>query len=106
MRWGLGLTASASSSKAAIREKFPTANVLGFSVIPELKGRIMDEAQRISVVLEFDEEHNEWLVVAVLIDDKGARRRNTLARVSTKTEASKNLETLFGNLPIQMGGTS
>ena len=64
----------------------------------------MDEAQRISVVLEFDEENDNWLVVGILIDGKGQRRRSTLARFPTRKEASSTLETIFSGLPIQMGG--
>ena len=66
----------------------------------------MDDAQRISVVLEFDEENQDWLVIGILIDGKGARRRTTLARFPTRKEASNNLEMIFANLPIQMGGKS
>ncbi len=39
-----------------------------------------DAAQRISVILEHDDEDDQWTVVSVLIDDKGARRLTTLAR--------------------------
>jgi hypothetical protein len=65
---------------------------------------IMDKAQRISVVLEFDQEDQEWAVVAMLIDSKGARRRTTLARFPRREEAADSLEAMFSNLPIQMGG--
>ncbi|HEX9768902.1 MAG TPA: hypothetical protein VGA50_06970 [Kiloniellales bacterium] len=62
----------------------------------------MDSAQRISVVLEFDQNESEWAVVGMLIDSKGARRRTTLARFPTRDEASQSLEVMFSNLPIQM----
>ena len=62
----------------------------------------MDSAQRISVLLECDED--EWAVVAMLIDSKGARRRTTLARFPTRDEAASSLEAIFSSLPIQMGG--
>jgi hypothetical protein len=65
---------------------------------------MMDRAQRISVVLEFDQEDEEWAVVAMLIDSKGARRRTTLARFPRREEAADSLEAMFSNLPIQMGG--
>ena len=64
----------------------------------------MDRAQRISVVLEFDQDDQEWAVVAMLIDSKGARRRTTLARSPSREEAANCLESIFSNLPIQMGG--
>ena len=64
----------------------------------------MDSAQRISVVLEYDQNEEEWAVVGMLIDSKGARRRTTLARFPTRDEASESLEAMFSNLPIQMGG--
>ena len=64
----------------------------------------MDSAQRISVVLECDEDEDEWVVVAMLIDGKGARRRTTLARFPTRDEAASSLEAIFSSLPIQMGG--
>jgi hypothetical protein len=63
----------------------------------------MDRAQRISVVLEFDENEDKWAVVGMLIDSKGARRRTTLARFPTRDEAASLLEAIFSNLPIQMG---
>jgi len=64
----------------------------------------MDKAQRISVVLEFDQDEQEWAVVAMLIDSKGARRRTTLARFPSREEAADSLETIYSDLPIQMGG--
>ncbi len=64
----------------------------------------MDKAQRISVVLEFDPDGQEWAVVAMLIDGHGARRRTTLARFPSRDEAADSLETIYSDLPIQMGG--
>jgi len=63
----------------------------------------MDNPQRISVVLEFDDEDKEWAVVGMLIDSKGTRRRTTLARVQTRDDAGTYLSTIFSNLPIQLG---
>ena len=64
----------------------------------------MDSAQRISVVLEFDEDEDEWTIVGMLISGMGARRRTTLARFPTREEAANSLEAIFSALPIQMGG--
>jgi hypothetical protein len=64
----------------------------------------MDKAQRISVVLEFDQDDQEWAVVAMLIDSKGGRRRTTLARFPSREEAADALETIYSDLPIQMAG--
>jgi hypothetical protein len=64
---------------------------------------MMDTAQRISVVLEHDDEDDQWTVVSVLIKDKGARRLTTLARFSSRTEAAGMLEAIYTSLPIQMG---
>ncbi|MFQ5930971.1 MAG: hypothetical protein ACE5MM_01045 [Nitrospiraceae bacterium] len=61
-----------------------------------------NDAQRISVVLEYGEDE-EWAVIAMLIDYKGARRRTTLARFPNRSEAASMLETIFTALPIQMG---
>ena len=43
-----------------------------------------DTAQRISVILEHDDEDDQWTVVSVLIDDKGGRRLTTLARFPSR----------------------
>lgn len=67
---------------------------------------MMDRAQRISVVLELDQDDKEWAIVAMLIDGKGARRRTTLARFPNRDEAAECLEAIFSNLPIQMGSTA
>jgi hypothetical protein len=63
----------------------------------------MDNPQRISVVLEFDDEEREWAIVGMLIDSKGTRRRTTLARVQTRDDAGDYLGKLYSNLPIQLG---
>lgn len=59
-------------------------------------------AQRISVLLEHDDEDDQWTVVSVLIDERGARRLTTLGRFPTRVEAAQLLETLYASLPIQM----
>ncbi len=64
---------------------------------------MMDTAQRISVVLEHDDENDQWTVVSVLIDAKGARRLTTLARFPSRAEAAGMLEAIYTSLPIQMG---
>ena len=62
-----------------------------------------DAAQRISVILEHDDEDDQWTAVSVLIDDKGARRLTTLARFPSRAEAAGMLETIYASMPIQMG---
>jgi hypothetical protein len=62
-----------------------------------------DAAQRISVVVEHDDEDDQWTVVSVLIDDKGGRRLTTLARFPGRAEAAGMLETIYASMPIQMG---
>ncbi len=62
-----------------------------------------DAAQRISVILEHDDEGDQWTVVSVLIDDKGGRRLTTLARFPSRAEAAGMLETIYASMPIQMG---
>jgi hypothetical protein len=62
-----------------------------------------DAAQRISVILKHDDEDDQWTVVSVLIDDKGARRVTTLARFPNRIEAAGMLETIYASLPIQKG---
>ena len=62
-----------------------------------------DAAQRISVILEHDDEDDQWTVVSVLIDDKGGRRLTTLARFPSRAEAAGMLETIYASMPIQMG---
>ncbi len=62
-----------------------------------------DAAQRISVILEPDDEDDQWTVVSVLIDDTGGRRLTTLARFPNRPEAAGMLETIYASLPIQMG---
>jgi hypothetical protein len=55
------------------------------------------------VILEHDDEDDQWTVVSVLIDDKGARRLTTLARFPSRAEAAGMLETIYASMPIQMG---
>ena len=57
-----------------------------------------DVPQRLSVVLEQQEDENEWAVVAVLIDERGGRRRSTLGRFDDRAEAAKYLSTVYGVL--------
>ncbi len=58
-----------------------------------------DVPQRLSVVLEQHGDENEWAVVAVLIDERGGRRRSTLGRFDDRAEAAKHLSTVYGALP-------
>ena len=46
-----------------------------------------DSPQRVSVVLEQADEDNEWIVVSLLIDERGRRQRSTLGRFTTREEA-------------------
>ncbi len=55
--------------------------------------------QRLSVVLEQQDDENEWAVVAVLIDERGGRQRSTLGRFDDRAEAAKYLSTVYGALP-------
>ncbi len=43
------------------------------------------------MIWEYDDEDDQWTVVSVLIDDKGARRLTTLARFPGRTEAGGGL---------------
>ena len=58
-----------------------------------------DVPQRLSVVLEQQDDENEWAVVAVLIDERGGRQRSTLGRFDDRAEAAKYLSTVYGALP-------
>jgi hypothetical protein len=58
-----------------------------------------DSAQRLSVVLEYQDQDDGWATVAILIDDKGHRRRTTLGRFQTREQASEHLETVYASLP-------
>ncbi len=55
--------------------------------------------QRLSVVLEQQEDEDEWAVVAVLIDERGGRQRSTLGRFDDRAEAAEYLSTVYGALP-------
>jgi hypothetical protein len=58
-----------------------------------------DTAQRLSVVLEFQDQDDGWATVAILIDDKGYRRRTTLGRFQTRAQAAEHLQTVYASLP-------
>ncbi len=55
--------------------------------------------QRLSVVLEHHENDDEWAVVAVLIDERGSRRRSTLARFAHRADAAQHMGEVFDGLP-------
>ncbi len=55
--------------------------------------------QRLSVVLEHQEDEDEWAVVAILIDERGGRRRSTLGRFARRADAAKHLDEVYGALP-------
>ncbi len=58
-----------------------------------------DVPQRLSVVLEQQDDEDEWAVVAVLIDERGGRQRSTLGRFDDRAEAAEYLSTVYGALP-------
>jgi|GEM_PF-2594311 len=58
-----------------------------------------DNPQRVSVVLEQADEDNEWIVVALLIDERGRRQRSTLGRFTTREEGASFLNTVYTALP-------
>ncbi|MFQ5773543.1 MAG: hypothetical protein ACE5GS_03400 [Kiloniellaceae bacterium] len=60
---------------------------------------MFDSAQRLSVVLEFGDEENDWAAVAMLIDERGRRGRATLARFPTREKAAAFLDSLYAALP-------
>ncbi len=55
--------------------------------------------QRLSVVLEHQEDEDEWAVVAILIDERGSRRRSTLGRFARRADAARHLGEIYGGLP-------
>ena len=55
--------------------------------------------QRLSVVLEHQEDEGEWAVVAILIDERGSRRRSTLRRFARRADAARHLGEIYGGLP-------
>jgi len=58
-----------------------------------------DAPQRLSVVLEHQDEDDEWAVVAILIDERGSRRRSTLGRFARRADAARHLGEVFDALP-------
>ncbi len=58
-----------------------------------------DAPQRLSVVLEHHEGDDEWAVVAILIDERGGRRRSTLGRFARRSDAARHLDEVYGALP-------
>jgi len=61
-----------------------------------------DTPQRLSVVLEHQDEDNEWAVVAILIDERGSRRRSTLGRFARRADAARHLGEVYGGLPKKL----
>ncbi len=55
--------------------------------------------QRLSVVLEHQEDDDEWAVVAILIDERGSRRRSTLGRFARRADAARHLGEIYSALP-------
>lgn len=60
---------------------------------------MFESAQRLSVVLEYQDAENDWAAVAMAIDERGRRRRATLARFPTREDAAAFLDTVFAALP-------
>jgi len=58
-----------------------------------------DSPQRLSVVLEYRDDEEEWATVAMLIDERGRRRRATLARYGSRKDAASALDRIFAELP-------
>ncbi|MFQ6017878.1 MAG: hypothetical protein ACE5KF_06750 [Kiloniellaceae bacterium] len=58
-----------------------------------------ESAQRLSVVLEYQDDEQDWATVAVLIDERGRRKRTTLGRFPDRAAAARFLDTLYGALP-------
>ena len=58
-----------------------------------------DAPQRLSVVLEHQEDEDEWAVVAILIDERGSRRRSTLGRFARRSDAARYLGEAYDALP-------
>jgi hypothetical protein len=55
--------------------------------------------QRVSIVLEQQDEDKKWITVAILIDERGQRQRTTLDRFATRGEAAASLESIYRSLP-------
>ncbi|MFQ5467763.1 MAG: hypothetical protein ACE5DS_06460 [Kiloniellaceae bacterium] len=58
-----------------------------------------ESSQRLSVVLEYRDDEEEWATVAMLIDERGGRRRATLARFPSRKDAAAALGDIFTELP-------
>jgi len=76
-------------------------DVSGATAVPiHGESNAMYEApQRLSVVLEHPEDGDEWAVVAVLIDERGSRRRSTLGRFTRRADAARHLGEIYDALP-------
>ena len=58
-----------------------------------------DAPQRLSVVLDHQGDDDEWAVVAILIDERGGRRRSTLGRFARRADAARHLAEVYDALP-------
>jgi hypothetical protein len=58
-----------------------------------------DAPQRLSVVLEQQADGDDWAVVAILIDERGSRRRSTLGRFARRADAARHMGEVFDGLP-------
>ncbi len=71
----------------------------GVAAIQGESSAMYDAPQRLSVVLEHHEGDDEWAVVAILIDERGGRRRSTLGRFARRSDAARHLDEVYGALP-------
>ncbi len=55
--------------------------------------------QRLSIVLEHVEGDDEWALVAILIDERGSRRRTTLGRFARRADAARHMGEVYDGLP-------
>ncbi len=42
---------------------------------------------------------NEWALVAILIDERGSRRRTTLGRFARRADAARHMGEVYNGLP-------
>ena len=60
---------------------------------------MFDAAQRVSIVLEYQDDERDWAAVAMLIDERGRRRRTTLARFPDRASGAQHLEAIYSVMP-------
>ena len=60
---------------------------------------MFDAAQRVSIVLEYRDDERDWAAVAMLIDERGRRKRTTLARFADRAAGAAHLDAIYTVLP-------